>query len=147
MSLVIYATVAAGGALGAMLCHSVSLLTGAGFFGINGPLATLSVNVVGCGVMGLLAGLVAGGLILPEAWRAFFAVGLLGALTHFPASPWMLALLCINRGLVWRCSMSDCPYFYPLAALHCVTGLSGCRHERRDIRERDSAEHRAELVA
>ena len=83
MSLVIYAAVAAGGAIGAMLRYSVSLLTGAGFVGINGPLATLSFNVVGSGVMGLLAGLVAGGLILPEAWCAFFAVGLLGALTTF----------------------------------------------------------------
>ena len=88
-----------------------------------------------------------GGLILPEAWRAFFAVGLLGALTTFSSFALMLALLCISRGLVWRCSMSDCPYVFPLAALHCVTGLSGCRHERRDIRERDSAEHRTEMVA
>ena len=83
MRLVIFAAVTAGGVLGAMLCYSVSLLAGAGFFGINGPLATLSVNVIASGVMGLLAGLVAGGLILPEAWRAFFAVGLLGALTTF----------------------------------------------------------------
>ena len=112
MSLVIYLAVAAGAALGAMLRYSVSLLTGAGFFSINGPLATLSVNVVGSGVMGLLAGLVAGGLILPEAWRASFAVGLLGALKTFP-SPWILAILCINRGLVWQCSMSDCPYVWP----------------------------------
>ena len=47
--------------LGRMLCYSVSLLAGASFFGINGPLATLSVNVIGSAVMGLLAGLVAGG--------------------------------------------------------------------------------------
>ena len=83
MRLLIYAAVVAGGTLGAMLRYSVSLLAGAGFFGINGPLATLSVNVIGSGVMGLLDGLVAGGLILPEAWHAFFAVGLLGALTTF----------------------------------------------------------------
>ena len=66
-----------------MLRYSVSLLAGPSFFGINGPLATLSVNVIGSGVMGFLAGLVAGGLILPEAWHAFSAVGLLGALTTF----------------------------------------------------------------
>jgi CrcB protein len=83
MRLVIYAAVAPGGALGAMPRYSVSLRAGAGFFGINGPLATLSVNVIGSCVMGLLAGLVAGGLILPEAWRAFFAAGLLGVLTTF----------------------------------------------------------------
>ena len=99
MSLVIYAAVAAGGALGAMLRYSVSLLTGAGFFGINGPLATLSVNAVGSGVMGLLAGLVAGGLILPEAWRAFFAVGLLGALTTFSSFALDAGTLVHKQGL------------------------------------------------
>ena len=99
MSLVIYVAVAAGGALGAMLRYSVSLLTGAGFFGITGPLATLSVNVVGSGVMGLLAGLVAGGLILPEAWRAFFAVGLLGALTTFSSFALDAGTLVHKQGL------------------------------------------------
>ena len=83
MSLAIYAAVAGGGALGAMLRYSVSLLTGAGFFGINGPVATLIVNVCGSSLMGLFAGLVAGGLMVPEAWRAFIAIGLLGALTTF----------------------------------------------------------------
>ena len=83
MSLAMYAAVAGGGALGAMLRYSVSLLTGAGFFGINGPVATLIVNVCGSGLMGLFAGLVAGGLMVPEAWRAFIAIGLLGALTTF----------------------------------------------------------------
>ena len=83
MSLAMYAAVAGGGALGAMLRYSVSLLTGAGFFGINGPVATLIVNVCGSGLMGLFAGLVAGGLMVPEVWRAFIAIGLLGALTTF----------------------------------------------------------------
>ena len=99
MSLVISAAVAAGGALGAMLDYSVLLLTGSGFFGINGPLATLSVNVVGSGVMGLLAGLVAGGLILPEAWHAFFAVGLLGALTTFSSFALDAGTLVHKQGL------------------------------------------------
>ena len=66
MSLVIYAAVAAGGALGALLRYCVSLLADSGFFEINGSLATLCLNVVGSGVMGLLAGLVAGGLY---CWR------------------------------------------------------------------------------
>ena len=99
MSLVIYAAVTAGGTLGSMLRYSVSLLAGADFFGINGTLATLSVNVVGTGVMGLLAGLVAGGLILPEAWRAFFAVGLLGALTTFSSFALDAGTLAHKQGL------------------------------------------------
>ena len=99
MSLVICAAVAACGALGAILRYSVSLLTGAGFLGINGPLATLSVNVTGSGVMGLLAGLVAGGLILPEGWRVFFAVGLLGALTTFSSFALDAGTLVHKQGL------------------------------------------------
>ena len=99
MSLVICAAVAACGALGAILRYSVSLLTGAGFLGINGPLATLCVNVTGSGVMGLLAGLVAGGLILPEAWRVFFAVGLLGALTTFSSFALDAGTLVHKQGL------------------------------------------------
>ena len=99
MSLVKYAAVVAGGALGAMLRYSVSLLTDAGFFGIDSPLATLSVNVVGSGVMGLLAGMVAVGLILPTAWRAFFAVGLLGALTTFSSFALDAGTLLHKQGL------------------------------------------------
>ena len=75
--------VAAGGAIGAVFRYLVSIWVGAGLFGISGPLATLAVNITGCGLMGLLAGAVAGGMLLPEAWRGFVAVGLLGALTTF----------------------------------------------------------------
>lgn len=83
MSVAIYAAVAAGGAIGATIRYSVSAFVGAGVFGIPGPLATILVNVVGSGLMGLLAGAIAAGLVLPEAWRGFVAVGLLGALTTF----------------------------------------------------------------
>ena len=83
MTIALCVAVAGGGALSAMLRYSVSLLTGAGFFGINGPVATLIVNVCGSGFIGLFTGLVAGGLMVPEAWRAFIAIGLLVALTTF----------------------------------------------------------------
>ena len=82
-SLLMVLVVAAGGAIGAVIRYLVSLWVGTGIFGISGPLATLAVNIVGCGLMGLLAGAVAGGMLLPEAWRGFVAVGLLGALTTF----------------------------------------------------------------
>ena len=82
-SLLMVLVVAAGGAIGAVIRYLVSFLVGTGIFGISGPLATLAVNIVGCGLMGLLAGAVAGGMLLPEAWRGFVAVGLLGALTTF----------------------------------------------------------------
>ena len=75
--------VAAGGAIGAMLRYSISLVVGAGIFGISGPLATLVVNGAGSALMGCLTGGVAAGIVLPEAWRGFLAVGVLGALTTF----------------------------------------------------------------
>ena len=77
------AAVAVGGAIGAVSRYGVSLGIGAGLFAIAGPLATLLVNIAGSGLMGCLAGAVAAGMALPEAWRGFFAIGLLGALTTF----------------------------------------------------------------
>jgi CrcB protein len=83
MSLGMFAAVAAGGALGAMTRYAVSLAVGGGIFGIAGPLATLGVNVVGSAIMGGFAGAVAAGLVVPEMWRGFVAIGFLGALTTF----------------------------------------------------------------
>ena len=83
MSLGMFAAVAAGGALGAMTRYAVSLAVGGGIFGIADPLATLGVNVVGSAIMGGFAGAVAAGLVVPEMWRGFVAIGFLGALTTF----------------------------------------------------------------
>jgi len=86
-SLGMYLAVAAGGACGAMLRYSVSLMVGAGVFGIAGPMATILVNIAGSAMMGLLAGATTNGggagLLLPEAWRGFVMIGFLGALTTF----------------------------------------------------------------
>ena len=89
------AAVATGGAIGAVLRYGVSLSVGAGLFGIAGPLATLLVNIAGSGLMGCLAGAVAAGMVLPEAWRGFFAIGLLGALTTFSS-------FAIDVGHLWQ---------------------------------------------
>ena len=83
MSLGMFAAVAAGGALGAITRYAVSLAVGGGIFGIAGPLATLGVNVVGSAIMGGFAGAVTAGLVVPEMWRGFVAIGFLGALTTF----------------------------------------------------------------
>ena len=89
------AAVAAGGAIGAVLRYGVSLRVGAGLFGIAGPLATLLVNIAGSGLMGCLAGGIAAGMVLPEAWRGFFAIGLLGALTSFSS-------FVLDAGQLWQ---------------------------------------------
>ena len=83
MSLDMFAAVAAGGALGAMTRYAVSLAVGGGIFGIAGPLATFGVNVAGSAIMGGFADVAAAGLVVPEIWRGFVAIGFLGALTTF----------------------------------------------------------------
>ena len=99
MSAGMFAAVAAGGALGAMTRYALSLVVGGGVFGIAGPLATLSVNIIGCAMMGGVAGAVAAGLALPEMWRGFVAVGFLGALTTFSSFTLDAGTLLARQGL------------------------------------------------
>ena len=75
--------VAAGGARGALLRYGAVLATGAAIFGFAGPMATLTVNISGSAMMGLVAGGLAAGVVMPEPLRLFIAVGFLGALTTF----------------------------------------------------------------
>jgi len=75
--------VAIGGALGSVARHAVNLELGHRFER-SVPYATLVVNIVGCLVIGLLAGLVAGGRL--RRWttvRTFRFVGVLGGFTTF----------------------------------------------------------------
>src|SRR5215203_5466775 len=72
--------VAAGGALGSVARHAVNRATGSARF----PLGTVIVNLVGCLLIGVLAGLLASRRIaLPPHWREFVFVGLLGGFTTF----------------------------------------------------------------
>ncbi|SIT92293.1 fluoride efflux transporter CrcB [Pontibacter indicus] len=48
------------------------------------PLATLTVNIIGCLLIGVVFGLGAKGGITPE-WRLFLATGILGGFTTFSA--------------------------------------------------------------
>lgn len=73
----ILVSVAMGGALGALLRYGAAVWMGRALF----PYATLTVNVVGSFVLGLiLFHDLARGSLDPTA-RAFFAIGLLGAFT------------------------------------------------------------------
>jgi CrcB protein len=74
--------IAAGGALGAVFRYWLSInvhrYAGQGF-----PYGTLSVNVFGSLLMGLLYVLLVERVALSTEWRAFLLVGLLGAFTTF----------------------------------------------------------------
>ncbi len=75
-----------GGALGAMARHGMSVATQARYGADPFPVGTLTVNVVGCLLAGLLAGLLASVRIqLSVEARTFLMVGLLGGFTTFSA--------------------------------------------------------------
>ena len=78
--------VAVGGALGSLARHGVNHAVRARWSAMQFPLGTVIVNLVGCFVIGLLAGLIASERIALRAhWREFVFVGLLGGFTTFSA--------------------------------------------------------------
>ena len=88
-----YLYVFLGGGLGAMLRHGVNLLGGRLFTGWGFPIATLTVNVTGSIVMGVLAAIFAfkgGG---SQHWRLFLTTGILGGYTTFSSFSLDVAVL------------------------------------------------------
>jgi CrcB protein len=80
----VWAAIAGGGAIGAMLRHGVSVAS-LRLLGPNFPWGTLTVNIVGCFAMGAIIVWLAAREPNPNALRAFLTVGLLGAFTTFSA--------------------------------------------------------------
>lgn len=79
-----WVAVAIGGALGSLARHGVNHLVHGQWPLMRFPLATLVVNVIGCFVIGLLAGLVISDrIVLRFYWREFLFVGVLGGFTTF----------------------------------------------------------------
>ncbi|MBT8472038.1 MAG: fluoride efflux transporter CrcB [Marinicaulis sp.] len=78
----VWAAIAVGGALGAMARHGVSRAS-LHMFGPNFPWGTLSANVIGSFVMGLVIVWLSKHEPQSAAMRAFLTVGLLGAFTTF----------------------------------------------------------------
>lgn len=82
----VWLVVAAGGALGSMARHGVNVLVHGRWPLMRFPLSTLVVNVLGCLIIGLLAGLVMSDRITFRFyWREFLFVGILGGFTTFSA--------------------------------------------------------------
>lgn len=76
--------VAVGGAIGSVARHAVNRAVHQEWPFLRFPLATVIVNVVGCCIIGVLAGLVATGrLPMRTNWREFVFVGILGGFTTF----------------------------------------------------------------
>ncbi|WP_137043366.1 fluoride efflux transporter CrcB [Pseudolabrys sp. FHR47] len=87
-----YLMVFIGGGIGAALRHGVNLGT-ARLFGTSFPYGTLTVNIVGCLVMGLLTGYFAFKGDVGQHWRLFMTTGILGGFTTFSAFSLDVALL------------------------------------------------------
>jgi CrcB protein len=87
-----YIIVFLGGGLGAALRHGVNL-GAARLLGTAFPYGTLTVNVVGSLVMGLIAAWLAFRGDASQHWRLFFTTGLLGGFTTFSAFSLDVALL------------------------------------------------------
>ena len=82
----VWLAVAVGGALGSMARHGVNHLTRTYLLATNFPVATMTVNLIGCFAIGFLAG------VSPQRipffrfyWREFAIVGVLGGFTTFSA--------------------------------------------------------------
>jgi len=91
-----YLIVFLGGGLGAALRHGVNLLA-ARVWGVQFPFGTLSVNVMGCVLMGVFAAYFAFKGDAPQHWRLFLTTGILGGFTTFSAFSLDAALL-FERG-------------------------------------------------
>jgi CrcB protein len=84
--------VAAGGALGASARYLVGVASGR-LIGFGFPWGTLTVNVLGCFLMGLLIEVMALRWTVGNELRAFLTVGVLGGFTTFSAFSADFALL------------------------------------------------------
>lgn len=94
----LYAIVFIGGGIGAALRHGVNLAA-ARLFGTSFPYGTLTVNVVGSLVMGLLTAYFAFKGNAPQHWRLFLTTGILGGFTTFSTFSLDVAVL-YERGQV-----------------------------------------------
>ena len=80
----VWLVIAVGGALGSVARHGVNVLIHGRWPLMRFPLATLIVNIAGCMIIGLLAGVIMSERIaLRFYWREFLFVGILGGFTTF----------------------------------------------------------------
>jgi CrcB protein len=81
--MIMFLAIAFGGALGAVSRYAVSLMITSLYGAGLQPLATLTVNILGSGLMGICYVLLSIGFISSDPMRGVLMVGFLGALTTF----------------------------------------------------------------
>ncbi|CAM3588642.1 Putative fluoride ion transporter CrcB [Vibrio aerogenes CECT 7868] len=98
--------VAVGGAFGACSRYLISELC-VFLFGKGFPYGTLTVNVLGSFMMGLLIAALQGEFIPAEPWRQIFGLGFLGALTTFSTFS-MDNVLLMQQGEFFKFGINIC---------------------------------------
>ena len=76
--------IAAGGALGSVLRYAVQGWVQRAA-NVSFPVGTLAVNVIGCVLVGFLAAVLTGPVLIREEYRLGLTVGILGGFTTFSA--------------------------------------------------------------
>lgn len=94
------ALIAAGGGAGALCRYAISGV-GQRIAGGAFPVGTLAANLIGCGLIGFLASLFAGPLLVRPEVRLAVLVGFLGGLTTFSSYGYETFTLA-NEGSFWR---------------------------------------------
>ena len=113
--------VMAGGAIGAGARHLTGRAT-LSLFGAGLPYGTLTVNLAGGLLMGLLTGVLARwGTAQGEAWRLFLGVGILGGFTTFSSFSLDTVLLWQRGEAAWALGYVMLSVIGSIAAL--VAGL------------------------
>ena len=94
--------IAVGGALGSLARHALNGLIHTRWLATRFPVGTVVVNVAGCFVIGLLAGLIASERIaLRLHWREFVFVGMRGGVTTFSTFGLDTRLLARTHSVAW----------------------------------------------
>ncbi|KAB2880185.1 MAG: fluoride efflux transporter CrcB [Pseudorhodoplanes sp.] len=120
-----YLIVFLGGGVGSALRHGVNL-AGSRWLGMAFPYSTLTVNIIGSLVMGLLAAFFAFKGEASQSWRLFLTTGMLGGFTTFSAFSLDVAVLYERGDLVLAAFYIMASVFFALTGL--FAGLYIMRH-------------------
>jgi CrcB protein len=117
--------VALGGAIGSLARHGMNLLF-SHLTGRSMPYATATVNILGSLVIGVLAGMMAGGkLHMTPVMRTFVFVGILGGFTTF--SSFMLDTLTLGHGTEHQLAVANVLLQIVLGAVAVFAGYAAAR--------------------
>ena len=105
-----------GGALGALLRYFITSMI-FNQLGNQFPWGTLTVNLLGCALLGFLITIVSNSWSSSDEFRSFFSIGLIGALTTFSAFSIEVVLM-IEKGN-WLMAVG-----YVVLSVICCVGIT-----------------------